>query len=233
MMKIEVLSSGSKGNAYLVTDGRSTLLLEAGVEYKKLVKSGALSKVDACLITHEHDDHSKSARGLTKFGMLFVSGFGTLKMLSLSTMTNIPIRSGETVEVSSFLVTAFRLVHDAIEPLGYLITSKITGERLLFFTDTASLNVKFDGVTHIIGECNYSQEVLKRRVERGEIIPSLARRIIASHMSLETLLSYLKQCDLSKLKEIYLAHLSDGNSDEVRMKEEVQKLTGVPVYIAG
>jgi hypothetical protein len=42
----------------------------------------------------------------------------------------------------------------------------------------------------------------------------------------------LKANDLSKVQEIWLLHLSEQNSCEKRFKEEVQKITGKPTYIA-
>ena len=50
-------------------------------------------------------------------------------------------------------------------------------------------------------------------------------------MSLETLLEALKYADLSKLKKIYVLHLSDSNSDERLIKDEIQKATGVVVEV--
>jgi hypothetical protein len=44
---------------------------------------------------------------------------------------------------------------------------------------------------------------------------------------------FFKVNDLSKVQEIYLLHLSSGNSDAVRFKREFAELTGKPVYIAG
>ena len=43
----------------------------------------------------------------------------------------------------------------------------------------------------------------------------------------------LKANDLSKVQQIWLLHLSDGNSDEKRFKREIQELTGKPTFIAG
>lgn len=43
---------------------------------------------------------------------------------------------------------------------------------------------------------------------------------------------FLKANDLRHVQEIWLLHLSDGNSDADRFKREIQELTGKPVYIA-
>ena len=44
---------------------------------------------------------------------------------------------------------------------------------------------------------------------------------------------FLRANDLSKVEEIHLLHLSDGNSDEARFKREIQELTGRVVMVAG
>jgi hypothetical protein len=49
-------------------------------------------------------------------------------------------------------------------------------------------------------------------------------------MSLDTFLEFLRKMDRSRLKQIYLLHMSANNSDEKRFVEEVAKLTGVEVY---
>ena len=55
-MEIKVLASGSKGNAYMVSDGNTKLLLECGIKYKDIQKGCGfrLSEIKACLISHEH-----------------------------------------------------------------------------------------------------------------------------------------------------------------------------------
>jgi len=42
----------------------------------------------------------------------------------------------------------------------------------------------------------------------------------------------LKANDLSQCREIWLLHLSDGNSDENEMRRRVQEATGIATYIA-
>jgi phosphoribosyl 1,2-cyclic phosphodiesterase len=57
------------------------------------------------------------------------------------------------------------------------------------------------------------------------------KRVMRSHFSLDNVKEFLRANDLSKVKEIHLLHLSDGNSDEARFKREIQELTGKPVFI--
>lgn len=132
--------------------------------------------------------------------------------------------------IGTFKVLPFDVDHDAPEPLGFMLESTITGEKLLFFTDTYFLRYTFSGLTHIMGECNYSREALIESIESGAIPQALAPRIIKSHMSLEHFLGILQANDLSKLKQVYLLHMSSSNADIEQMKTEVQKVTGAEVY---
>ena len=65
------LASSSKGNAYVVSDGDTTLLLECGLTFKELQKrlGYQVSGLTACLVSHEHQDHAKAAAQLLKHGV--------------------------------------------------------------------------------------------------------------------------------------------------------------------
>ncbi len=57
-----VLASGSRGNATVITGGRTSVLVDVGVSCRELVKRMGEagedpSKLDAIVITHEHQDH--------------------------------------------------------------------------------------------------------------------------------------------------------------------------------
>ncbi|HEY0263521.1 MAG TPA: MBL fold metallo-hydrolase [Granulicella sp.] len=61
-MRMTVLASGSKGNSTVISSGRTTVLVDAGLSCRELMKRMAIaeedpSKLDAILITHEHVDH--------------------------------------------------------------------------------------------------------------------------------------------------------------------------------
>ena len=55
-MQIEVLGSSSAGNAYIVSDGDTSLLLECGLPIKDMqIKSNfKIASVSGCLISHLH-----------------------------------------------------------------------------------------------------------------------------------------------------------------------------------
>ena len=55
-MQIEVLGSSSSGNAYIVSDGNTSLLLECGLPIREMqIKSNfRVAHADACLISHLH-----------------------------------------------------------------------------------------------------------------------------------------------------------------------------------
>ena len=53
-MDIKILASGSTGNAYIVSDGSTSLLLDAGIPLRAIqVGSGfRVGQLSGCLITH-------------------------------------------------------------------------------------------------------------------------------------------------------------------------------------
>ena len=117
----------------------------------------------------------------------------------------------EQFNVGSFDIVPFTTFHDAAEPLGFLITSRIDGDVLAFATDTVNLRYKFPGLNILAIEANYDRKIL----DCCEKLPEKVRhRITNSHMEIETLCDYLRSLDLSECREIHLLHLSDAMSDE-------------------
>jgi phosphoribosyl 1,2-cyclic phosphodiesterase len=234
-MDIRVLASGSAGNCYCVSDGSTSLLLECGISVKQIRRGlgFGLTNVAACLVSHEHQDHAKAVADVLRAGVEVYTSPGTIKALGLEHHRLRPVRAKETFKVGTWTVRAFETQHDAQEPLGFLLHSRASNERLLYATDTYYIRYKFPGLTHIMVECNYAKDILYRNVENGSVPGVLKNRLLTSHFSLENVKEFLKANDLSQVREIWLLHLSDGNSDEERFKQEVMQLTGKPTYIAG
>lgn len=227
MVTFTAHASSSHGNLYRITDGGSSMLLECGLPIKKLRQAIGhnLHAMDGVLVSHEHMDHAKAAQDVIKAGVDVFCSRGTAGALGLTGHRVKIVRAREQFKIGSWIVLPFELEHDAAEPLGFLIQAG--AEKVLFAPDTFYIRYRFKGLTHIMIECNYSKETLS-----DEIPPAQFKRLIRSHMSLETLLGFLSANDLSAVREIHLLHLSDDNSDEALFKEMVQGNTGIPVYVA-
>lgn len=226
-MKFIPLASSSTGNAYLVEDGESRLLIECGVAYRRLRKLAGdkLAGVTACLLSHEHKDHARCFGDLLKSGMEIYASEGTASALDCALMT--VLEPWEERQVGSFDVKPFPVFHDAAEPFGYLVRSRVDGEKLLFATDTAALGWQVPGLQMIALECNYAEDILAQSVKLPE---KVRRRIRNSHMELRQACRYLTSLDLSTCRGVYLLHLSDACSDEGLFVRTVETaLGGVPV----
>lgn len=210
-MMFRSLASSSAGNAYVVSDGETRVLLECGLPPKKLMKlvGGPLTDFKAVLVTHEHKDHAKAALDLIAKGMEVYMSAGTAE--ALETDLSKTVEHMQQFSVGSLDIVPFTTFHDASEPLGFLIRSRVDGEVLAFATDTVNLRYRFPGLNILAIEANYTAEVL----DRCEKLPDKVRhRITNTHMEIDTLCDYLKTLDLSQCREIHLLHLSDSTSRE-------------------
>jgi len=232
-MEIDIYASGSDGNAYRISDGKTSLLLDAGIPFRKLQEMTGhnITSLSGCLVTHEHGDHSKAVKDLTRAGVDIYTSTGTIGKLGVISHRIRTVKSLQGIVIGTFAVLPFDVEHDAAEPLGFLLTSTETGEKLLYFTDTYYLKYRFAGLTHIMAECNYDLGGLQQSVDGGNVPDFVAKRIIKSHMSLEHLKEMLKANDISKVRQIYLLHLSKNNSNAKLYRREIQRLTGAEVYV--
>lgn len=234
-MQITTLASSSRGNGYLISDGHSTILIECGVNLKKIQKHiPDLTKIDGCLISHEHNDHSKSAKDIINFTKVYASSGAINEIMEKQKINPVHKHSFITLKANKYQdlangyirVLPFEVQHDAVEPLGFLIYFHRTKELLLFATDTYYIKNRFKNLNYIMIECNYSKDLLPDDLEKVR-----RDRLLKSHFELENVKDFLLANDLSKVKEIYLMHLSKGHSDAERFKKEIEELTGVPVIV--
>jgi phosphoribosyl 1,2-cyclic phosphodiesterase len=231
-MQIKIIASGSTGNAYWISDGKTELLIEAGIPISRLKKglNFRLSKMDGCLITHEHKDHSKAVLDVLKAGVDVYCTEGTAKALGITGMEWREIFEDIMFRVGTFVITPFATIHDAAEPVGFVIYSLDTFEKILFATDTTDVPIRPLLLTHVMIECNYDDALLQEHLESGTMPERLQNRVEASHLSLERCMSVLSSLNLSLVKAIYLLHLSQHHSDKNRFVKAIQILTGIPTY---
>lgn len=214
------LASSSHGNAYIVDDGASRILIECGVSFKKLQKltGFGLSGIQGCLLSHEHGDHAKCYLELIKSGVPVYASGGTAEALECGLIT--PVVERKVFSVGTLDVLPFPTFHDAAEPLGYLVRSRVDGEKLMFATDTVNLGYEFSGLSLAALECNYEEDILARSTR---LPPKTAHRIRNSHMELGRVCAYLRRLDLSRCRRVYLLHLSDACANEGLMVGMVEE----------
>lgn len=232
MLDIAVYASGSSGNCYTVSDGQTVVMLDCGLPFRRIERLTGFLLPAAVLVTHEHKDHSKAARDFMRRGVDVYMTAGTAAALGVEAQHRLHILNPmEQVTVGRITVSAFPTQHDAREPCGFLLDDG--DDRVLYATDTYYIKYQFPGVTKMLIEANHSYKILEENVGAHILNKSLAERLIKSHFSIENVLAFLRANDLSKVKEIWLIHLSDGNADAGEFARMVEAATGKPVYIGG
>ncbi|MCD8368279.1 MAG: MBL fold metallo-hydrolase [Clostridiales bacterium] len=227
------LASSSAGNAYLVTDGESRILLECGIPFRRLqrILSFTAHELDGVLITHEHKDHSASVEKMLECGVPVYASPGTVRTLELDGVVPFLLSVGRNMgppfRVGSFTVVPFRTFHDAAEPVGYLLRGR-DGEQLVFATDTVGLNYTYHNVQIYALEANYQEE---RLALSTRIPPERIKRIRQTHMEIGQLCAFLSRQDLQGCREIWLLHLSDSSSNEAYFVERVRQTVGPGIAV--
>jgi len=168
-IRVHVLRSGSAGNAVLIAAGETRLLVDAGLPVEVIGRELAplaleLRDLTAVLLTHEHDDHARSAGALARLGIPVLGNARTLLHASAALAgaegdtftTGVPFRVGE------FLVESFAIPHDAVEPVGFLF--QVDGVTVLLAHDLGdvdgALRERLPRADLVVLEANYDPRLL-------------------------------------------------------------------------
>jgi len=175
-------------------------------------------------------DHCKAHKEIAKAGIdLYMLRDTADAIGSQGHRTNI-IEPLKQFTVGDFTILPFPVEHD-VPAIGFLIQSKSTNEKCVYITDSYYVRYKFTACTHMMLECNYSEELLLENINNNSTNQYLRNRIQRSHFSLNHLKEFLLANDLSKVQTIYLMHLSNSNANEVQIRREIQELTGKLVVV--
>ncbi len=240
MIEVQAIASSSNGNCYRLLSGEHELLLEAGLPFKaiKAAIKYQLGRLDGCLISHEHSDHSASCAQLIKAGVDVYMSAGTAVALGEQAKgaTVLLGRDGQNYKAFSlggryWTVRPFKTYHDAQEPVGFVISDR--DDVLLFATDTYAVPWPFNVLGQVMIECNYLPERVDERLAAGSISVKQAERLLHSHMSLDMCLDFFKRNAkaVRYCRKIFLLHGSRENGDPKAFKDAVQKATGKPVIV--
>lgn len=223
MISFCTLYSSSKGNSIYVSDGKTNILIDAGVSASKITASlseiGVSPKdIDGIFVTHEHSDHVAGIGVLTrKYSIPVYANHATFDAFangpySPSTICMRPFVTGMDVKVGSMVVRPFGTPHDSMESVGYTIT--IDGRKLAVATDTGcvtkSMLNALAGSEAVVIEANHDVDMLRS----GMYPYPLKKRILSDsgHLCNENCAWLATQLALWGTKHIVLGHLSENNN---------------------
>ena len=218
MLKISPLFSGSKGNCTLIQSDNTNILLDAGFNYRSILRAlesrGLTPKdIDAIVITHEHRDHINALPLWTKstptpvYAPQLIADY-LQQRVYFSEVKEIV----DSFSIEDINVDFYECSHDARCCYGYRFSQ---GEHCFAcVTDTGCAT---DALVDFLSPCsavmlesNHDADMLVK----GEYSYLLKRRILSDfgHLSNEQATEILGKLIGKKPKDVILAHLSEKNN---------------------
>lgn len=235
-MRVTFLASGSSGNAAVIESGGRAVLLDAGLSAREILRRAEIAgagdaRIEAILLTHEHVDHVRGARVLSR--RLGVPVFGTAGTLTAAAthLDDVPetvrVERRERFTLAGLRITTFATAHDAAEPVGYAFESR-SGRRLVIATDTGTITPEiadaFAGA-HVVGiESNHDVRML----EAGPYPPFLKRRIAGErgHLSNDDAASAVSNALWRGLGHVFALHISEQNNTPEHARSALARALG-------
>ncbi len=236
-----ILGTGSQANAYLFSDGDTTILIDAGFSAKQLTlrleKIGySPSDIDYIFLTHGHQDHTHGAPKLSNDYQIPLYTHPQTLVKGKECHYRKPFEPGDLSPSTKFNIQAFKTTHDAPGSMGYFL--EMHGTTVLLLTDTGKTDEKMLAFAQksdiIMIEANYCPLLLRD----GPYAQKLKKRILSDwgHLSNEDSVSFINSVlakSDSPLKKIYFCHLSATNNSLDALQSVIDEiyLGNVPYHI--
>jgi len=220
-LHISVLASGSKGNSIYISNGKTAILVDAGLSKSELIhrlEKRAIDpkKIRAIILSHEHTDH---VRGASSFSRQFrIPVYTTEKTFAkakekISKPNSLCTFSHETTFfIDQLEIRPFSIFHDAYDPSGFTIT--FDGVKIGIAIDlgiaTAVARKHLKNCHFLILEANHDMEMLLN----GPYPWFLKQRIKSEygHLSNTDAQELLYEIYHAELKHVVFAHISEKNN---------------------
>jgi len=243
-MRIEFcpLASGSKGNCLYLGTEKTRILIDAGLSAKataeRLSALGVkLEEIQAILVTHDHTDHIRGLRVLTsKLGIPIFANSDTARgILQTNGYDPLPFKifsTGETFVFADLEIHPFSVQHDTLDPVAFTI--RAGASKIGVCTDlgcvTTLVRSQLQNCDYLLIEANH-QPSMVHACNRPMIYK---QRVLSrqGHLSNEECADLIESVLHSRLKHIYLAHLSsECNHPDLALKIVQNKLAAFSANI--
>ncbi len=218
-MRLIVLGSGSSGNAVYIETGETRVLVDVGLSAKqtalRMTEAGLdPAKLTAIVVTHEHADHVKGVRVMSKTAEVPVFISEPTRAECRFPGNGDGIRWGETISSSeSFQIGEmnfhpFTIPHDGVDTFAFTVESR--GVKVAIVTDlgyiTQLVAERMKGSNLIVIESNHDRDMLKV----GPYPWPLKQRIASNlgHLSNDETARWLREDFDGRAEYLVLAHLS-------------------------
>lgn len=231
MLRVTLLGSGSSGNALVLDNGETAIVIDAGFSArlleKKLVAAGHHPEsVTALVLTHEHTDHARGAlKAAQRWNWQLHASTGTCQALVDSDPGGCGLDAGASrillhelpangTDIGGIRITPHGVQHDAAEPVAIVAEDQRSGARAGVATDLghapATLQKAFEKLDILVLEANHDTELLRY----GPYPYHLKRRIASrsGHLSNADAAHFAAAVAHKGLRHLILAHLSETNN---------------------
>lgn len=235
-------SSGSSGNCSLISYKGTNILIDAGVQYKKLINDLSIynltmDDIDAIFLTHSHSDHIKAIPTILKKHKVTIYGLkDTLQyIINTNNLTDefsdyfYVLYGSEVITFGNdFEVEPISTYHDVPSvcyqiKLGDIYIAQVTDLGCF----TYKMLSKFKQLNVLVIEANYNPDkldgnynypkFLKNRIRGGD-----------GHLSNRDCAEFINEIYSDKLETVYLAHLSiENNTPELALSDVTDTLSNL------
>jgi len=193
-------------------------LIDSGLSYKQTklraeARELDLSTVKGIFISHQHSDHTSSAKHIAN---------------KLGAVIYREDEESQLASVGQLMVSKFDLSHD-MPSVGYSVYSTKTGKYVCQVTDTGYVSAKVANICQqaclLILESNHDEEMLLV----GGYPEQLKKRIDSDlgHLSNESARYVVEELDRDVTEHVILAHISEENNSLGKINEEFEDLLSI------
>lgn len=201
----------------MVSDDKTSILIDAGPDFRQQMLQTSVPRIDAVLFTHEHNDHVAGLDDLRPFVFVqdediplygmgrvldsiverFPYAFSQESYPGAPKFALRPIRHGDSFTIGTIDVTAFEVIHGNLRILGYKLNS------FVYITDAREIQRQS---IEIIGEVDYL------------VVNALRKKEHWSHFNLGQALDFISKTPVRY--DSYITHISHlmGSHDEIQQE---------------